>query len=415
MSKNAQLVVVDPEFAALIPKSRPDELAGLEESLLAEGCRDALVVWRKNGTSILMDGHNRKPICERHGIPFTTTALEFSTRDEARLWILRNQANRRNLSDDQRAMVMDEIIEQQSVVVRARQLAAARSAKAAKASGGASVLDASSKTERAPINTRAELSAQYQLSQRKAKHARLLRTEDPQAAKAVKAGTMLMADAVRAVKKRQMIEQLESIQAMQAKEVEGTFDVIVADPAWPTDKIQRNCRPMDVQLPYPVAKAVAEIASLVGEMLEKHAEPNCHVFIWTTNRFLPHAIKLVEQWGLHYCLPFTWEKVTKNGKPVGMKVFDLPFQNSELCVYARAGNPKFISTKGFYTAFQGLWRGHSVKPREFYEMIARVTGGRRLDMFARERHEGFVPWGKEAPCAVPEPSSHPVAEETRPN
>jgi N6-adenosine-specific RNA methylase IME4 len=145
-----------------------------------------------------------------------------------------------------------------------------------------------------------------------------------------------------------------------------------------------------------------EIKTTVGEMLKKHAEENCHVFLWTTNNFLPDAIDLLREWGLRYCLTMTWMKLSKNDKPVGMKPFDLPTHNSEFVVYARAGKPKFIDTKGFYTAFQALRRGHSVKPREFYEMISRVTCGRRLDMFARERHKGFVPWGKEAPCAVTE-------------
>jgi N6-adenosine-specific RNA methylase IME4 len=395
VSKNVQLVVVDPEFAALIPKSRPDELAGLEESLLAEGCRDALVVWRKNGTSVLLDGHNRKPICERHGIPFTTTALEFSTRDEARLWILRNQANRRNLADDQRAIVLDEIIEQQSIVVRARQLAAARSAKAAK-NGDASVLnDVLKTTEKVPINTRAELSAQHHLSERKSQYARLLRKADPAAAQAVKEGTTLLADAVRAVKKRQMVEQIESIQAMQAKAVQGTFDVIVADPPWDTDKIARDCRPMDVQFGYP-PMAIDEIASLVGGMLEKHAEQNCHIFLWTTLHFLPDAIGLVKQWGVRYCLVITWVKTSASGRHAGMKPFDLPTHNSEIVVYGRRGTPKFHETKGFYTAFEAPVRRHSEKPPEFYAMIKKATLGRRLDMFARGKHEGFVAWGKEA-------------------
>ena len=395
MNKHDNLVI-DPEFAALIPNLRPEELAGLEESLLKDGCRDPLVVWRHNQKLILLDGHHRKELCEKHGISYKFVEIELESRDEARLWILRNQANRRNLSDDQRAIILDEIIEQQSIVVRARQLAAARSAKAAKKSGASVLIDAF-KTEKVPINTRTELSAQYNFAKRKAQYARLVRKADPAAAQDVKDGTTLLADAVRAVKKRQMVEQLESISAMKAKEVKGTFDVVIADPPWDTDKIARDCRPMDVQFGYP-PMALDEINSTIGEMLEKHAEPNCHFFLWTTNHFLPDAIDLVKQWGLQYCLPFTWEKVSKNGKPVGMKVFDLPTQNSELVVYARKGTPKFDNTKGFYTAFQALRREHSVKPRAFYEMIARVTRGRRLDMFARERHAGYVPWGKEAPA-----------------
>lgn len=86
-------LTVDPEFHALIPPLSADERAALEASLLAEGCRDALVVW--NDT--LLDGHNRYEICQAHGIPFETIARDFETRDAAKLWIIDNQLARRNL------------------------------------------------------------------------------------------------------------------------------------------------------------------------------------------------------------------------------------------------------------------------------------------------------------------------------
>ena len=54
---------VNKKFKALLPPLMPGEKAGLEESLLAEGCRDPFVTWR--GT--IVDGHNRYEICTRHG------------------------------------------------------------------------------------------------------------------------------------------------------------------------------------------------------------------------------------------------------------------------------------------------------------------------------------------------------------
>lgn len=90
-----QQLVIDPKFHALIPPLTAEERAALEASLLAEGCRDALVVW--NG--IILDGHNRYEICRAHGLPFETVARDFETRDAAKEWILRNQLARRNLND----------------------------------------------------------------------------------------------------------------------------------------------------------------------------------------------------------------------------------------------------------------------------------------------------------------------------
>jgi len=91
------IAVVDPEFAGLIPPLTSQERELLEASLSQEGCRDPLIVWQQG--SVLLDGHNRLEICTRHGIPFTTRAVELKNRDAALLWVLNNQLGRRNLSD----------------------------------------------------------------------------------------------------------------------------------------------------------------------------------------------------------------------------------------------------------------------------------------------------------------------------
>lgn len=89
---------IDPEFAALIPPLLPDEFTQLEQSILTEGCRDAIIVWG----NIIIDGHNRYRICTAHNIPYKTEARDFKDRDEAMLWMLQNQLARRNLTDFQR-------------------------------------------------------------------------------------------------------------------------------------------------------------------------------------------------------------------------------------------------------------------------------------------------------------------------
>ncbi|PZQ63287.1 MAG: plasmid replication/partition related protein, partial [Variovorax paradoxus] len=61
-------IVVDPDLQAYIDPLTPDEYEALERSLLAEGCRDALVLWG----NVLVDGHNRYGICRKHELPFQT-------------------------------------------------------------------------------------------------------------------------------------------------------------------------------------------------------------------------------------------------------------------------------------------------------------------------------------------------------
>ena len=94
-------MVTDNEFKALIPPLTSEEYMELEKSILAEGCRDALVLWGET----IIDGHNRAEICERRSIPYRTVQAELSSREEAKAWILRNQLARRNLTDIDRARV----------------------------------------------------------------------------------------------------------------------------------------------------------------------------------------------------------------------------------------------------------------------------------------------------------------------
>ncbi len=90
---------IDPEFKAIIPPLQSDERALLEQSIRAEGCRDAIVVW--DGT--IIDGHNRYEICSRFDVPFQTKEMAFAERYEAMNWIIMNQLGRRNLSDAARS------------------------------------------------------------------------------------------------------------------------------------------------------------------------------------------------------------------------------------------------------------------------------------------------------------------------
>ena len=96
--KETPVVVIDPEFKKLIPPLSKEEQSQLEENIMVEGCRDPLTVWK--GHNILLDGHNRYEICDKYGIEFYVIEIELSDREEAKIWILRNQLGRRNLSPD---------------------------------------------------------------------------------------------------------------------------------------------------------------------------------------------------------------------------------------------------------------------------------------------------------------------------
>ena len=85
-------------FSDIIPALQDCEYKNLAESIKAEGLRDSIIVWG----DIIIDGHNRYKICKENDIAIRTIQKEFSTEEEAKLWIIDNQLARRNLSDWQK-------------------------------------------------------------------------------------------------------------------------------------------------------------------------------------------------------------------------------------------------------------------------------------------------------------------------
>ncbi|MFD2755825.1 plasmid replication/partition related protein [Comamonas terrae] len=111
---------IDEGLKAYIDPLTPDEHEALERSILAEGCRDALVLWG----DLLIDGHNRYGICIKHGLPFNTVqATQFKNMDDVHLWMIDQHLGRRSVSDFQRGVL----------ALRKREIIAARRAEAAAA------------------------------------------------------------------------------------------------------------------------------------------------------------------------------------------------------------------------------------------------------------------------------------------
>ncbi|XDF34629.1 plasmid replication/partition related protein [Paracidovorax avenae] len=95
-------IIVNEELKAYIDPLTPEEHAALERSLLAEGCRDALVLWG----DVLVDGHNRYGICQKHGLPFNTVQHpHFRSMEDVHLWMIDQHLGRRSVSDFQRGVL----------------------------------------------------------------------------------------------------------------------------------------------------------------------------------------------------------------------------------------------------------------------------------------------------------------------
>ena len=104
---------IDEEFRALIRPQTEIERKHLEEAILADGCRDPLVVW----DGVLIDGHNRLEICTKHGIEYDVEEMQFESRVEAMNWIDKNQMGRRNLTRDEFTMILGRLYSREKKAV----------------------------------------------------------------------------------------------------------------------------------------------------------------------------------------------------------------------------------------------------------------------------------------------------------
>ena len=164
---------------------------------------------------------------------------------------------------------------------------------------------------------------------------------------------------------------------------EGVFSTLVIDPPWLIEKIDREVRPKQAAVDYPMM-TLEELAAL--PVLSKAAD-NAHLYLWTTHKYLPDALSLAETWGFRYQCLLTWVK------NVGMTPFSWMY-STEHVLFCRRGSLDLLR-KGLRLDFKAKVTRHSEKPEEFYELVRQASPEPRIEFFARKTHEGFTPWGNE--------------------
>lgn len=85
---------VRPDFSELLPPLSDEQLSLLEADILKNGCYTPVIV---NEDMVIVDGHNRASICDKHGVPYRMAVFSFEDDLEAKQWALDTQKSRRNL------------------------------------------------------------------------------------------------------------------------------------------------------------------------------------------------------------------------------------------------------------------------------------------------------------------------------
>ena len=181
-------IVVNPDLQAYIDPLTPEEYTALERSILAEGCRDALVLWGE----VLVDGHNRYGICQKHGIPFQTVQnTRFTSMEDVHLWMIEQHLGRRSVSDFQRGVLA---LRQREIVAARRERALAQApADAPDAAPGtdATAPDGVTSTAPEPLPSREAIAKAARISSTQVKLIETIQKQAaPEVVAAVRSGTL---------------------------------------------------------------------------------------------------------------------------------------------------------------------------------------------------------------------------------
>lgn len=168
------------------------------------------------------------------------------------------------------------------------------------------------------------------------------------------------------------------------------YKTILIDPPWPQGKTgKRSKRPNQSKvLDYPTM-TIDEIKNLP---IKKWAADNSLVFLWATDKFLEQAHIILREWGFKKHCVFVWSKNT------GVCPFSVQFRNEYLLLgYCGKFSLKKI---GLSTNFNAKVTKHSKKPEESFTIIETIAYEPRLELFARQKREGWHSYGNEIACDI---------------
>lgn len=378
------MLEIKEEFKKLIPPLTTEEFKQLEENCIKEGIREAILTW--NG--FIIDGHNRYEIATKWDLDFQTKSKHFKDEEEVKEWMILNQFGRRNLSNYQRsvlALQLEEVFKEK----------AKENLKASGENFGKGTQISANPIEIKPIETRKELAKVANVSHDTIAKVKVIEAKATEEVKEKLAtGEVSINQVYQEIKKEEkkaerieLIEQqIQDIEQGLLPELEGLFDVVSVDPPWPYEAENKNITSFDsvgrrVANPYP-EMSIEDIKKIDIPLME-----NAVVLLWTTHKFLPDSFDILKEWNLDYKATLVWNK-----EKIGMGAWFR--MQCEFCLVAIKGKPYWENTT-FRDILNEPRREHSRKPDSFFEMIEKITIGRRLEYFSREKRNGWEVFGND--------------------
>jgi N6-adenosine-specific RNA methylase IME4 len=186
----------------------------------------------------------------------------------------------------------------------------------------------------------------------------------------------------------------------------GVFSTILADPPWRFQNRTGKMAPEHGRLKRYQTMTVEEVCDLP---VISHAADQSHLYLWVPNALLADGLKVMKAWGFTYKTNLVWYKVRKDGGPDGRGV-GFYFRNvTELLLFGVRGRMRTLKPgRTQVNLVASRKREHSRKPSAMYRLIESCSPGPYLEMFARERVEGWEQWGLEVDSYRKSRKVHPM-------
>jgi N6-adenosine-specific RNA methylase IME4 len=385
-----QNLSINPELKALIPPLTSEEFAQLEANVCQEGIREPIITWQ--GT--IVDGHNRYELAQMYDLPFKVKEMQFSTMEDCKEWMIRNQFGRRNLSNYQRsvlALELESVFREKAKEIKAEKISHYRQT--------GEIVQNSAPSEK----TRQELAKVANVSHDTIAKVKVIEAKAPEEVKAkLSTGEVSINQVYQEIKKEEKKAELEKKKEEYSERIttksnndfkvdifntNEKFRVIYADPAWSYNDKQDTPQLGGAAKHYQTM-SVEQICQLpVKEIAEKDSV----LFLWVTSPLLEDSFKVINEWGFKYKTSFIWDKVKHN----------MGHYNSvrhEILLIATKGSC-VPDNKRLYDSVQAIERNdnHSEKPIEFLNIIDDLYNyGNKLEMFCRNiKKSNWYGWGNE--------------------
>jgi len=170
------------------------------------------------------------------------------------------------------------------------------------------------------------------------------------------------------------------------------YQIILADPAWTISQMANIPSGRPKSRPYKSMRQVEIFELPIGEI----ADENCILFLWATSPLLPEALHTMKCWGFDFkTVGFTWVKKNKKSDSWFWGMGWWTRSNPEFCLIGIKGHPK-RQAKNVHSVLDSRVEEHSKKPDCVRDKIVALCGELpRIELFARQKTEGWDVWGNE--------------------